>query len=194
MGTPLGPPEHPPHCSVCPSRTRATPTIRPSRSKARSRPIRMASGARSGASCSARSGEERVQGLTQLLDPVRDRSTGAAQGGRVAGPGRLGTEQQIGIPVAALIALDVGDQPGPRDVLGIPQMHHPRIGQPGGVPAATGVTDLLVDPAGIDPQTGLGWVLRISDCTNLAPRRQPGQVGRRSISGGRFFRCAGRPS
>src|SRR5512132_2866397 len=79
-------------------------------------------------SCSARRGEERVEGLAELLDSVEDRSTGAAQGGRVAGPGGLGTEQQVAVPVAALVARDVAGQPGPRDILGVPQVYHPRVG------------------------------------------------------------------
>jgi hypothetical protein len=101
-------------------------------------------------------GEERGDGLAELLDPVEHRDAGAAQGGRVAGPGGLGAEQQVAVPVAALVARDVGGQPGPRDVLGVPQVHHPRIGQPGRVPAAAGVPDLLVDPDGIHPQASLG--------------------------------------
>jgi hypothetical protein len=40
-------------------------------------------------------GEERVKGLAQLLDLVEDRGAGAAQGGRVAGPGGLGTKQLV---------------------------------------------------------------------------------------------------
>ena len=104
----------------------------------------------------ARLREKRVQRLAELLDPVKDRSTRAAQGRRVAGPGRLGAEQQVAVPVAALVTVDIGDQPGARHVLGVPQVHHPRVGQPGGVPTAAGVTDLLVDPDGIDPQAALG--------------------------------------
>ena len=32
---------------------------------------------------------------------------------RLAGPGRLGAEQQVGVPVAALVAREVAGQPGP---------------------------------------------------------------------------------
>jgi hypothetical protein len=60
-----------------------------------------ASGARGGVVVLAGWGEQRVKRLAEPLDLVEDRGPGAAQGGRVALPGRLGAEQQVAVPAAA---------------------------------------------------------------------------------------------
>ncbi len=56
-------------------------------------------------------GQQWAEGLAERVDLVSDRAARAAQRPRLAGPGRLGPEQQVGVPVAALVAGDVADQP-----------------------------------------------------------------------------------
>ena len=105
--------------------------------------------------CLPRWGKERGDGLAELLDPVEDRGAGAPQGS--AGWSRSPRGRTAGRCPSRCPGSPGGCWPArPRGVLGVPQVHHPRIGQPGRVPAAAGVPDLLVDPDGIDPQPGLG--------------------------------------
>jgi hypothetical protein len=72
-----------------------------------------ASGARGGVVVLPGSGKERGKCLAQLVNLVEDRDAGAPQGARVAGPGGLGADQQVAVPVTALVARDVAGQPGP---------------------------------------------------------------------------------
>src|SRR5215207_5193788 len=106
-------------------------------------------------------GEQRGDALAKLLDLVEDRGAGAAQGGRVAGPGGLGAEQQVAVPVAALVARDVGGQPGPRDVLGVPQVHHPRIGQPAASQRLRASPTCLSTQMAQTRSRAWGWAVRI---------------------------------
>jgi hypothetical protein len=67
-----------------------------------------------------------------------------------------GAEQQVGVPVATLIASDVVGQPVAGNVVGVPQVDHPGVGQPGGVPAVTGIPEQFIHPKWHRPAGGQG--------------------------------------
>src|SRR6266536_1453742 len=113
-------------------------------------------GPRPRAPAGSRAGAEGGDGSAQIGHVVVDRAAPAPQRAGRPGPGGVWAEQQVRVPIAALIAADVAGQPVAGLVTAVPQVDDPPVGQPGGVPAVAGIAEQLAGPDRVHPELGLG--------------------------------------
>src|SRR6266536_6469598 len=116
----------------------------------------LAPGPRPRAAAGSRAGAERGDGSAQIGHVVVDRTAPAPQRAGRPGPSGVRAEQQVRVPIAALIAADVAGQPVAGLVAAVPQVDDPPVGQPGGVPAVAGIAEQLAGPDRVHPELGLG--------------------------------------